>query len=326
MRRRQFITLLGGAAAIYPLAARAQRAMPVIGWLGSSNADEFAGFLTAFRLGLADTGFVEGRDVTIEYRWADQRLDRLPGLAAELVDRRVSVIFCSGGQVPPLAAKAATSTIPIVFALGSDPVRARLVDSIGRPGGNVTGVSFLATGLMGKQLAILRELLPKAVVVAALVNPDSLDAEIMTRDMQDAARVLGFEVQVQHVTSDRELNSTFEKLAAKRPDAMLMGANQLFLSAHHQLILLSARHGIPALFEQRVSALAGGLISYGPNANDAYRQAGIYVGRILKGAKPSELPVLLPAKYDMVINLKTAKTLGLDVPWFLQQRAEEVIE
>ena len=324
--RRSFITLLGGAAAARPVVARGQQAKPVIGLLGSAAPEEFAALLTAFRLGLVETGFVEGRDVAIEYRWASQRLDRLPALADDLVRRQVGLIFTCGGSAAPLAAKAATSGIPIVFAIGSDPVRARLVDSIARPGGNVTGASFLATGVVGKQLAILRELLPKAKAVAALVNPNNLDAAVVTLDMQKSSRALGLEIQLLHVASDAELNSAFDKLVEKRPDAILMGADRLFLSNQTQLILLAARHGIPALFEQRESALAGGLMSYGPSANDAYRQAGIYVGRILKGAKPSELPVLLPTKYELVINLKTAKTMGLEVPWFLQQRADEVIE
>ena len=327
MKRRDFLGVLGGVAAAWPVVARGQQAKPVIGLLGSAAPEEFAALLTAFRLGLTETGFAEGRDVAIEYRWASQRLDRLPALADDLVRRQVGLIFTCGGSAAPLAAKAATSGIPIVFVIGSDPVRARLVDSIARPGGNVTGASFLATGVAGKQLAILRELLPKAKAVAALVNPNSLDAAVVTLDMQESSRALGLEIQLRHVTSDAEFNSTFEKLVEKkRPDAMLMGADRLFLSNQHQLILLAARHGIPALFEQRESALAGGLMSYGPSANDAYRQAGIYVGRILKGAKPSELPVLLPTKYELVINLKTAKTMGLEVPWFLQQRADEVIE
>jgi putative ABC transport system substrate-binding protein len=325
MRRRELITLLGGAAA-WPYVAHAQPAKPIIGVLGSATPDELAHLLTAFRLGLAEAGFIEGRDVAIEHRWASHRLDRLPALAADLVKRPVAVIFTSGGQPPAFAAKAATSAIPVVFAIGSDPVQSDLVASINRPGGNVTGVSFLATGLAGKQLAILRELLPRATVIAALVNPGSPDVQIITNDLQEAARTLGFEIQVLHVAHDRAFESTFEHLAAKRPDAVLMGANQLFMAGHHQLVLLAARHRLPALFEQRESALAGGLISYGPSATDAYRLGGIYVGRILKGAKPAELPVLLPSKYEMVINLKTAKTLGLEVPWFLQQRAEEVIE
>jgi putative ABC transport system substrate-binding protein len=325
MRRREFITLLGGAAAAYPCVAHAQAPKPVIGLLSSAAPDEFAVLLTAFRLGLAEAGFVEGRDVVIEQRWASQRLDRLPALTDDLVKRQVALIFTYGGSVVPLTAKAATSAIPIVFVIGSDPVRARLVKSISRPGGTVTGASFLGTGVAGKQLAILREVLPQAKTLAALVNPLGPDVAVITQDMQQASRALGFDIQVLHVTSDAEFNSTFEKLQ-KRPDAMLMGADRLFLSNHHQLILLAARHGIPALFEQRESALAGGLMSYGPSANDAFRQAGIYVGRILKGAKPSELPVLLPTKYELIINLKTAKTLGLEVPWFLQQRADEVIE
>jgi putative tryptophan/tyrosine transport system substrate-binding protein len=326
MKRREFLGVLGFAAT-WPIAAQAQeRATPIIGLLGRATADEVAYLVTAFRQSLAETGYVEGQNVAIEYRWADQRIDRLPALATELVSRQVSVILTSGGVAPALAAKAATSTIPIVFAVGADPVKGGLVASISRPEGNVTGVSFLATGITSKQLAILRDLVPNAAVIAVLVNPNNPEAEAITRDMQEASRALRIEALVLQVGSPRDLDSTFERLVEKRAEAILMGADQLFLSNHHQLIVLAARYRIPALFEQRESVLSGGLMSYGPSAKNAYRSAGIYVSRILRGAKPSELPILLPTKYDLVINLKTAKALGVSVPNSMQMLADEVIE
>ena len=327
MRRRDFIAGVGGSAAALPVAARAQQpATPVIGFLGRATADEFAYLVAAFREGLAETGYFEGQNVTIEYRWADQRTDRLPALATELVNRQVAVIFTSGGAAPTLAAKAATSTIPIVFAAGSDPVKTGLVASIGRPDRNVTGVSFLATGITSKQLAILRDLVPNAATIAVLVNPNNLEAQAISHDAQEASRALGFKALPQQVSSARDFDSVFERLVERRIGAILMAGDTLFLSSQHQLIALAARYRIPALFEQRESVLAGGLVSYGPSAKNAYRSAGIYVSRLLKGAKPSELPIQLPTKYDLVINLKTAKALGLNVPNSMQLLADEVIE
>ena len=327
MRRRDFIAGVGGLAAVLPVAARAQQpATPVIGFLGRATADEFAYLVAAFREGLAEIGYFEGQNVTIEYRWADQRTDRLPALATELVNRQVAVIFTSGGAAPTLAAKAATSTIPIVFAAGSDPVKTGLVTNIGRPDGNVTGVSFLATAITSKQLAILRDLVPNAATIAVLVNPNNLEAQAISHDAQEASRALGFEALPQQVSSARDFDSVFERLVERRIGAILMAGDTLFLSSQHQLIALAARHRIPALFEQRESVLAGGLVSYGPSAKNAYRSAGIYVSRLLKGAKPSELPIQLPTKYDLVINLKTAKALGLNVPNSMQLLADEVIE
>ena len=325
MRRREFLSVLSGAAA-WPLAARAQQATPVIGFLGRTTADDFAHLVAAFREGLAETGYVVGQNIAIEYRWADQHTDRLPGLAVELINRRVAVILTSGGTAPALAAKAATSTIPIVFAVGADPVKASLVASISRPEGNVTGVSFLATGITSKQLAIMRDVVPNAAAVGVLVNPNNPEAEAIARDARETSRALGFEAHLVQIGSAREFDPAFEKLAEQRVGAILMGADQIFLASQHQLIALAARHRIPALFEQRESVLAGALMSYGPSAKSAYRAAGIYVSRILKGAKPSELPILLPTKYDLVINLKTAKALGLNVPNSMQLLADEVIE
>jgi putative ABC transport system substrate-binding protein len=331
VRRREFITLLGGAAAVAasilrPLPLSAQQTRPIIGMLGRTTSEEYAFLMAVFRKSLAEAGYVEGQTVTIEYRWADNRADRLPAMASELVKKRVSVIFTSGGAAPPLAAKAATSTIPIVFAIGTDPVAAGLVASISRPGGNVTGVSFLAPEVVSKQMAILRELIPSATVIGVPVNPGNPDIDAVLRDVQQASHALGFQVVFAQVHRAGDFDSAFADFARQGADAVLVGFDQLFLAGRHQLIVLAARHGLPAVFEQRESALAGGLISYGPSATEAYRHAGSYVGRILKGAKPADLPVMLPTKYELVINLKTAKAFGLDVPHTLLARADEVIE
>jgi ABC-type uncharacterized transport system substrate-binding protein len=327
MRRRKFIALLSGAATIWPLAARAQRAtMPVIGLLGNTTSDEYAYLIAAFRNGLTEAGYVEGRNVTIEYRWADDRSERLPMLAADLVSRHVDVIMTSGGTAPAVAAKAATPTIPIVFAFGSDPVKTGLVASINRPGGNITGVSFITTALAAKRLELLRELLPKAAVIGVLVNPKNLQAKEISEDLQDASRTLGLKIHLVPVSSIRDFESAFVTLAGQRVDALLIAPNQLFNAGRRKLVALASRHALPTIFIQRQFVADGGLLSYGPSLTDSYRQAGNYVGRILKGAKPADLPVLLPTKYELVINLKTAKALGLAVPLHLQQRADEVIE
>jgi putative tryptophan/tyrosine transport system substrate-binding protein len=326
LRRREFITLLGGAAVAWPRAASAQQTRPVIGVLGRTTSEEYAFLMAAFRKSLAEAGYVEGQNVTIEYRWADNHANRLPTMASELVQSQVSVIFTSGGASPPLAAKAATTTIPIVFAIGTDPITSGLVASISRPGGNVTGASFLAPEVVSKQMAILRELIPSATVIGVPVNKTNPDIDAVLRDVQEASRALGFHVAVEQVHSAGDFDSAFAGFARQRADAVLVGFDRLFLAGRHQLIVLAARHGLPAIFEQRESALAGGLISYGPSATESYRHAGSYVGRILKGAKPADLPVMLPTKYELVINLKTAKTFGLDIPPTLLARADEVIE
>ena len=328
MRRREFITLLGGAAAASILCTQppsAQQTRPVIGILGRTTAEEYAFLMAAVRKGLTEAGYVEGQNVTIEYRWADNHDDRLEAMASELVKKQVSVIFTSGGAAPALAASAATSTIPIVFA-GTDPVAAGLVASISRPSGNVTGVSFLAPEVVSKQMSILRELIPSATVVGLPVNPDSSDIDVLLRDVREASRTLGFQLVLAQVRSADDFDSAFASFVRQRANAVLLGFDRLFLAGRHQLIVLAARHGLPAIFEQRESALAGGLISYGPSATESYRQAGSYVARILKGAKPADLPVMLPTKYELVINLRTARAFGLEVPSTLLARADEVIE
>ena len=327
MKRREFILAFGGAAAsivrTQPLSA--QQTRPVIGILGRTTAEEYAFLMAAVRKGLTEAGYVEGQNVTIEYRWADNQDDRLEAMASELVKKQVSVIFTSGGAAPALAARAATSTIPIVFA-GTDPVAAGLVASISRPSGNVTGVSFLAHEVVSKQMSILRELIPSATVVGLPVNPDMSDIDALLRDAQEASRTLGFRVVLAQVRSADDFDSAFASFVRQRANAVLLGFDRLFLAGRHQLIVLAARHGLPAIFEQRESALAGGLISYGPSATESYRQAGSYVARILKGAKPADLPVMLPTKYELVINLRTARAFGLEVPPTLLARADEVIE
>ena len=327
MKRREFILAFGGAAAsiVRTQPVSAQQARPVIGILGSSTAEEYAFLIAAFRKSLTEAGYVEGQNLTIEYRWADNQADRLEAMASELVKKQVSVIFTSGGAAPALAARAATSTIPIVFA-GTDPVAAGLVASISRPSGNVTGVSFLAPEVVSKQMSILRELIPSATVVGLPVNPDNSDIDVVLRGVQEASRTLGFQVVLTQVRSAGDFDSAFASFVRQRANAVLLGFDKLFLAGRHQLIVLAARHGLPAIFEQRESALAGGLISYGPSATESYRQAGSYVARILKGAKPADLPVMLPTKYELVINLRTARAFGLEVPSTLLARADEVIE
>ena len=328
MKRREFILAFGGAAAsivrTQPLSA--QQTRPVIGILGRSTAEEYGFLIAAFRKSLTEAGYVEGQNLTIEYRWADNQDDRLEAMASELVKKQVSVIFTSGGAAPALAARAATSTIPIVFVSGIDPVAAGLVASISRPSGNVTGVSFLAHEVVSKQMSILRELIPSATVVGLPVNPDMSDIDALLRDAQEASRTLGFRVVLAQVRSADDFDSAFASFVRQRANAVLVGFDRLFLAGRHQLIVLAARYGLPAIFEQRESALAGGLISYGPSATESYRQAGSYVARILKGAKPPDLPVMLPTKYELVINLRTARAFGLEVPPTLLARADEVIE
>jgi putative ABC transport system substrate-binding protein len=329
MRRRAFITLLGGAAA-WPLAARAQQpALPVIGVLVSGTAEGYAGILAPVRQGLSDTGHVEGRNVAIEYRYADEKYDRLPALAADLVRRRVAVIFATGSVLPALAAKRATTTIPIVFANGSDPVALGLVPSLGRPGGNATGVSFNATELASKKLEILHELAPRTTVVALLVNPRNPNTEPFIADMQAAAKVLGLKLLVVNAVNAPDLVAAFATIVQQRADALVVGTDTLFNGPRRtqQLITLAAVHAVPAMFGNgRDVVAAGGLISYGTDSNVLLRQAGVYIGRILKGEKPADLPVMRPTKFELFINLKTAKALGLTVPESFLLRADEVIE
>src|SRR5262249_27902882 len=327
MRRREFITLLGGAATTWPLGARAQQpATPVIGFLHSGSANAFAGQVSAFQKGLRDSGYVEGQNVAIEYRWADGRSDRLATLAADLVRLQVAVIAAIGGNNPTLAARAATRTIPIVFNTGADPVRSGLVPSLSRPGANVTGVSFLIEELGAKTLGLLHELVPKAVVIGALINPSNPEAEREITAMREAARTLGLQLQIIRSATVNDIDNAFPILLERRIGALIVIADPFFGSRSAQLVELAARDRIPTAFYQREHAEAGGLMSYGTSANEAYRQVGNYVARILKGTKPADLPVYQVVKFEFVINLKTAKALGLDVPPGLSARADEVIE
>jgi putative tryptophan/tyrosine transport system substrate-binding protein len=325
MKRREFIALLGGAAAAWPLAARAQQpTMPVIGFLNPASPDGFVDRLRGFRQGLKDTGYVEGENVTIEYRWAENHIERLPLLAADLVRRQVNVIAAFAGDIPAVVAKAATTTIPIVFLNGA--VKSGLVASLNRPGGNVTGISLLAGTVNAKRLDLIHELVPRVALVAVLNNPIVTEAETRLRDLQGAARTLGLRLLFQTVGSERELDAAFATIADQKAGALFVDGNPFFVSRRDQLIRLAARQTLPTMYFEREFAAAGGLMSYGTNFADAYRQAGIYIGRILKGTKPADLPILQPTKFDFVINLQTAKTLGIEVPDKLLALADEVIE
>ncbi len=324
MRRRQFITFLGGTAVTFPLAGRAQQ--PAIGFLSAASAQGYAAPLAAFRLGLREEGYSEGQNVTIEYRWAEDQLDRLPTLAADLVRRRVAVIVVAGGTSTALAAKAATTTIPIVFAIGGDPVQAGLVASLGRPGANVTGVAQLSQVLITKRLELAHELVPKAAVIAFLLNPNNPNAEIRVRDVQEAAQTIGQQLRILYAGSEQQFDTAFATLVQEGIGALVVQNDPLFTNGRERLVALATRHAVPATYEYREFVLAGGLLSYGASVADTYHHVAIYTGRILKGAKPGDLPVEQPSKFDLVINLKTAKALGLAIPPTLLARADEVIE
>jgi putative ABC transport system substrate-binding protein len=327
LRRREFITLLGGAAATWPLAVRAQQpAMPVIGFLYSASPDALAPFAAAFREGLKEADYAEDRNVKIEYRWADGHYDRLPALAADLVRHQVAVIIAGGGAVTARAAKAATTTIPIVFSTGDDPVKLGLVNNLNLPGGNLTGVSLLTTGLEAKRLEVLHEAVPGAVVIGLLVNSSFSDVETQLKDVPAAARVLGVEITVLKADSERDIDTAFATLVEQRVGALLVASSPFFAGRREQLVALAARHAIPAIFEWPEFVTLGGLMSYGTNLADGYRQLGIYAGKILKGVKPADLPVQQLVKVELVLNLKTAKTLGLTFPISLLGRADKVIE
>src|SRR6266536_2444493 len=327
MNRRDFIKLLGGASA-WPLAARAQQpAMPVIGFLDTRSPDAMAARLREFRRGLKDTGYVEGENVSIEYRWAENQMDRLPALAAELVRRRVALITTSGGPAVAFAAKAATTTIPIVFAVADDPVRLGLVASLARPDGNLTGINFLVGELTAKRLGLLRELVPGAGRVAVLVNPaNTANTETTLRDVEPAARAMGLQIQILKASTSREIEAAFATFVRERPDALFVGNDAFLTSRRVQLVHLATRHAIPAIYPLRDFAEVGGLMSYGVNITDALRQVGVYAGRILKDAKPADLPVVQSSKFELVINAVTARMLGLTVPPSLLSVADEVIE
>jgi putative ABC transport system substrate-binding protein len=326
VRRREFVALLGGAAAAYPLAASAQQAaMPVVGFLHPASAHAAGDQLRAFHQGLKEAGFVHGENVAIEYRWADNRTDRLPALAADLVRRRVAVIATVGTSA--LAAKAATTTIPIVFVGGEDPVKLGLVASLARPGGNLTGINWLGGELAAKRLELLRQLVPGATRVAVLVNPAIATlTEITLRDVETAARAMGLQIQVLNADTSREIDAAFEIIGREQPDALIVGPGPFFNSRRVQMAQLAARYAVPAIHTTRLEAEAGGLMSYGPSVTDAYRQVGAYTGRILKGAKPADLPVVQSSKFELVINAQTARMLRLTVPATLLAIADEVIE
>ena len=328
MRRREFITLLGGAAVAWPLAAHAQQPpMPVIGFLNPASPDASADRLRGFREGLKDSGYVEGDNITIIYRWAEGDFDRLPALATELVRRRVAVIATIGGPPAAFAAKAATTTIPIVFLVGEDPVRLGLVASLARPGGNLTGVNFFNTELAAKRLELLRELLPTAKRVAVLVNPaEATNTGSVVKDAEGAARAMGLQIEVLNASTSREIDAAFATIVRERPDALFVGPGPFFTARRVQIALLAAIHRVPAIYPGRQYAEAGALMSYGASLADSCRQVGAYAGRILKGAKPGDLPVVQSSKFELVINHQTARSLGLTVPPTLLSVADDVIE
>jgi len=329
VKRREFIALLGGSATAWPVVARAQQpAMPVIGLLGATSPDAAnADYLRAFRQALKESGYVEGENLAIEYRWAETQLDRLPVLAADLVNRRTAVIATVEGPPSVFAAKAATTTIPIVFTVSDDPVRLGLVASLARPGGNLTGINFVSSELVAKRLELLRELVPGAGRVAVLVNPaNTANTETALRDVEPAARAVGFQIQVLNANTSREIDAAFATIARERPAALFIASSPYFTSRRIQLVQLAARHAIPATYAGRQYVEVGGLMSYGANIADAWRQLGVYTARILKGIKPADLPVVQASKFELVINNQTARMLGITVPDKLLVAADEVIE
>ena len=327
MKRREFITLLGSAAATWPLAARAQQpAMPVVGFVRDGSADSSARFVAAFRKGLNETDYVEGQNVTVEYHWLEGQYDRLPALVADLVRRQVAVI-ATPGVVPSLAAKAATATIPIVFGVGDDAVRLGLVASLARPGGNATGINFFNGEVIAKRLRLLHDLVPKAVRIAVLVNPANPSTAVPTlREVHEAAPTIGLQIQILNATTIGEIDAAFTTIARDRPDAFFVAGDAFFLDRRVQFATLTARYGIPATYGNRELVAAGGLMSYGTDIADAFHHIGVYTGRILKGAKPADLPVLQSTKFEFVINLQTARALGIEVPPGVISIADEVIE
>ena len=329
IQRREFITLLGGAAAAWPLAARAQQAaMPVIGFLSGGSPDAvWAGLVTGFRRGLNETGFVDGQNVSIEYRWAEGQYDRLPKLAGDLVSRPVTIILAAGGSEPARIAKAATATIPIVFASGADPIKNGLVSSLNRPDGNVTGVSLVGAALEAKRVEVLHDLVPNALTIAVLINPNYSEAKAQSQEVQAAAAQIGLKSIVLMASTERDIDDAIASLVQQGAGALVVTLDPfLFVNRRQQLFALAERHSLPVIYSLREMVIAGGLISYATHFPDGFRQAGIYVGKILKGIKPIDLPVLQPTKFELVINLKTARELGLDVPPTLLARADEVIE
>ncbi|HEV8680423.1 MAG TPA: ABC transporter substrate-binding protein [Stellaceae bacterium] len=327
MRRRELIILLGGAAAAWPLASGAQRkAMPVIGYLSGVSPGPYASYVAAFRQGLSETGYVEGQNLVIEYRWAEGRYDRLPALAADLVGRKVDLIAASGGSASARAAKITTTTIPIVFTSGEDPVATGLVASLARPGGNLTGVSFLVVDLNPKRLELLSELVPQASVIALLVNPTNPNADRIMREMREAAGAKRVQLSILKAGTETEIDAAFAALVQTQTGALVVASDAFLNSRRERVVALASRHAVPAIYEAREAAAAGGLISYGTSITSVYRQLGIYAGKILNGAKPADLPVEQPTRFELVINLKTAKELGLTVPQSLLARADEVIE
>jgi putative tryptophan/tyrosine transport system substrate-binding protein len=327
MKRRDFIALLGGAGLTWPLAAHAQQpARPVIGFLNSALPAELEYRVAAFRQGLKEIGYIEGQNVTIEYRWAEGQSDRLPALAADLVRRQVAVIAATGGVPVAQAARSETTTIPIVFTVGSDPVKLGLVSSLNRPGGNVTGVTLISHQLVAKRIELLGELIPSANVIAVIMRANNPAAEAEVREAQDAARTLGRQIQVLRVSTERDFDLAFATLTERRADALLVTTDPFYESKRDRLVTLAARHRIPTVYALREYTVSGGLMSYGASITGLYRQAGVYVGRILRGEKPADLPVVQSSKFELTINLRTAKALGLDVPTSLLLRADEVIE
>jgi putative tryptophan/tyrosine transport system substrate-binding protein len=325
--RREFLATLGGAAAAWPLVARAQQpAMPMVGFLHSGSPEPMANRVAAFRKGLGEAGYVEGQNVAIEFRWALGRDDQLPDLAADLIRRRVAVIATPGSTPAALAAKAATTTIPIVFGVGQDPVALGLVDSLNRPGGNATGVNFQLVELVTKRLGMLREIAPGSNRFVALVNPNTAYTDAVVKDLQASGSALGLPIEILRASTGREIDAAFANLVQKPGGALFVGPDAFFISRRAQIVTLAARHAIPAIYSTRDFAEAGGLMSYGPNLAEAYEQTGTYVGRVLKGEKPAVLPVVQPTKFELVVNLNTARAFGLEIPQSLLALADEVIE